>query len=102
MPGGGHHQRGQDPPLFAAQVRTDAKHARYDHRMPADTMLKAVVAETHGSWHAEGLTLVREVVKLAAKRANRPWAEDFRRFMGKMAVILQRHNAVMILSRIRA
>ena len=70
--------------------------------MPPDSLLMALVVETHGGWHAEGLTLVREVVKLAAKRANRPWAEDFRRFMGKMSVVLQRQNAVMILGRGKA
>ena len=89
------------PPLFAAQVRADSKHTQYDSRMPPDSLLMAMVVETHGSWHAEGLALIREVAKLAAKRANRPWAEEFRRFMGKMSVVLQRHNAIMILSRIQ-
>ena len=53
--------------------------------------------ETYGAWHPEGARVIKEVAKLAAKRASCPWPEEFRRFVQLVGVGLQRQNAVMII-----
>ena len=56
--------------------------------------------ETYGAWHSEGVGLIREVAKLAAKRSGTLWPDEFRRFVQLAGVLLQRHNAIMILRKV--
>ena len=92
--------RAANTPLYAAQERVSSKHDRYDRFLPNGTRLVVAAVETYGAWHMEGVGLVREVAKLAAKRSGTLWPDEFRRFVQLAGVLLQRHNAIMILRKV--
>ena len=58
------------------------------------------VVEAHGGWHQEGAEILSKISDALSKASGGERAEVKRHLFGRLAVLLQRDNATLLLNRL--